>query len=46
MPINIQEASRTPNRLNQKRKSSHYIIIKTLNVQSKESILKSAKEKG
>jgi hypothetical protein len=28
MPMNIQEAYRTPNRLNQKKNSSHYIIIK------------------
>ena len=31
MAINVQEAYRTPNRLDQKRKSSHHIIIKTLN---------------
>jgi hypothetical protein len=30
MPIYIQEAYRTPNRLDQKRKSSSHIIIKTL----------------
>ena len=30
--INAQEASRTPNRLNQKRKSPCHIIIKTLSV--------------
>jgi len=29
MPINIQEAYRTPNRLDQKRISSHHIIVKT-----------------
>jgi hypothetical protein len=28
MPINIQEAYRTPNRLDQKRNSSHYIVIR------------------
>ena len=28
MPINIQEAYRTPNRMDQKRNSSHHIIIK------------------
>ena len=28
MPMNIQEASRIPNRLGQKRNSSHHIIIK------------------
>ena len=30
MPINVQEAYRTPNRLDQKRKSSCHIIMKTL----------------
>jgi hypothetical protein len=29
MPTNIQEAYRTPNRLDQKINSSHHIIIKT-----------------
>jgi hypothetical protein len=32
MPTNIQIAYRTPNRLGQKRNSSHHIIIKTPNV--------------
>ena len=45
MVINAQEAYRTPNRLDQKRKSSHYIIIKTLNAQNKERILKAVREK-
>ena len=36
MPLNIQEAYRTPNRLDQKRNSSHHIIIKTPNAQNKE----------
>jgi hypothetical protein len=31
MTINVQEAYRTPNKWNQKRKSSCHIIIKTLN---------------
>jgi hypothetical protein len=35
MPINIQETYRTSNRLDQKRNSSHHIIIKTLNTLSK-----------
>ena len=34
MPVNIQEAYRTPNRLDQKN-SSHHIIVKTLNAQNK-----------
>ena len=36
MPMNIQEAYRTPNRLDQKRNSSHHIIVKTPNAQDKE----------
>jgi chromosome segregation ATPase len=36
MPMNIQEAYRTPSRLDQKRNSSQHIIIKTPNAQSKE----------
>ena len=40
MDINIQEAYRTPNRMDQKRNSSHHIIIKTPNALNKESILK------
>jgi hypothetical protein len=44
MAINIQEAYRTPSRLEQKRKFSHHIVLKTLNVQNKERILKAARE--
>jgi hypothetical protein len=36
MAININEAYRTPNMLDQETKSSHHIIIKTLYVQNKE----------
>ena len=36
MPINIQEAYRTPNRFDQKRNSSCHIIIKTPNTLNKE----------
>ena len=32
MPMNIQEAYKTPNRLDQKRKSCRHIIIKTPNI--------------
>jgi hypothetical protein len=46
MPINIQEAYRIPNRLDQKRNSSHHIIIKTPNALNKERILKAVREKG
>jgi hypothetical protein len=40
MPMNIEEAYRTPNRLDPKRTSSHHIIVKTPNAQNKERILK------
>jgi hypothetical protein len=46
MPMNIQEAYRTPNRLDQKRNSAHHIIIKTPNALNKERILKAVREKG
>jgi hypothetical protein len=46
MPINIQEAYRTPNRLDQKRNSSQHIIVKTQFAQKKERILKAVREKG
>jgi hypothetical protein len=43
MSMNIQEAYRTPNRLDQKRNSSSHIIIKT-NAQNKERILKAVRK--
>jgi len=46
MPINIQEAYRTLNRLDQKRNSSCHIIVKTPNTQNKERLLKAVREKG
>jgi hypothetical protein len=46
MSMNIQEAYRTPNRLDQKRNSSWHIIIKTPNAQNKERVLKGVREKG
>jgi hypothetical protein len=46
MPINIKEAYRIPNRLYQKRNSSHHRIIKTPNALKKERILKAVREKG
>jgi len=46
MPINKQEAHRTPNILEQKRNYSYHIIVKTPNVQSKERILKAVREIG
>jgi hypothetical protein len=45
MDIKVQEVKRTPNKWGQKRKSSHHIIIKTLNADSKERILKASREK-
>jgi hypothetical protein len=45
MVIKVQEAYRTQNKWDQKRKSSCHIIIKTLNAQNKERILKVAREK-
>ena len=46
MPMNIQGAYRTPNRLDQKRNSSQHIIIRTANTLNKDRILKAVREKG
>jgi hypothetical protein len=46
MPMNIQEAYRTPNRLDQKRNSSLHIIIRTPHALNKERILKAVRGKG
>jgi hypothetical protein len=46
MTIKVRKAHRTSNKWDQKRKSSCHIIIKTLNAESKERILKAAREKG
>jgi hypothetical protein len=47
MTMNIQEAQRTPKRLDQKRNSSGHIIIRTKkNALNKDRILKAVKEKG
>jgi hypothetical protein len=46
IPMNIQEAYRTPNRLDQKRNSLRCIIIRTTNALNKERILKALREKG
>jgi hypothetical protein len=43
--MNIQEANRNPNRLDQKWNSSCHIIVKTPNVQNKERILRAVREK-
>jgi hypothetical protein len=42
MDIKVQKAQRTLNKWDQKRKLSHHKIIKTLNAQNKEGILKAA----
>jgi hypothetical protein len=46
MPMNIQEAYRTPNSLDQKRNSYLHILITTRNALNKERVLKSVREKG
>jgi hypothetical protein len=46
MPINIQEANRTPNILDQKGNSSSHVIVKKPNAQNKGRILKAVREKG
>jgi chromosome segregation ATPase len=45
MPIQVQEASRTPNRLDQNRTTPGHIIIKTTSIENRESILKAVREK-
>ena len=44
IPMNIQEAYRPPNRLNQKRNSSRHIVIKTPNALNKQKILKAVRK--
>jgi hypothetical protein len=46
MSMNIQEAYRTPNRLDQKRNSSRHIIIITTNALNKDRLLKAVRKKG
>jgi hypothetical protein len=43
--MNIHEAYRTPNRLDQKRNSSHHIIIRTTNSINNDKILKAVRGK-
>jgi hypothetical protein len=45
LPIHVQEASRTPNRLDQNKNSPWHIIIKTTSTKNRERILKSVREK-
>jgi hypothetical protein len=46
MPMNIQKAYRTPNRLDQKRNFSQDTINRTTNELNKDRILKAVREKG
>jgi prefoldin subunit 5 len=46
MPMNIQEAYRTPHRLDQKRNFYRFIIIRTTSALNKDRILKEVREKG
>jgi hypothetical protein len=45
MPIQVQEASRTPIRLDQNRATPSHIIIKTTSTENRERILKAVREK-
>jgi hypothetical protein len=45
LPIQVQEASRTPNGLDQNRTSLWHIIIKWTSAENKERILKAVREK-
>jgi transcription antitermination factor NusG len=45
LPIQVQEASRTPNRHDQNRNFPQYIIIKIISTENKERILKALREK-
>ena len=44
--MKVQEAYQTPNRLDQRKKTPRYIIIKTPTIQNKERLVRAAKEKG
>jgi hypothetical protein len=45
LPIRVQEASRTPKRLDQNRTSPWHLIIKTTSTENRERILKAIREK-
>jgi hypothetical protein len=45
MSIQLQEASRTPNRLDQNRNAPLHIIFKKTSTENKERILKTVREK-
>jgi hypothetical protein len=44
MPTQVQEASRTPNRLDRNRTAPQHIIIKTTSTETRERILKAVRE--
>jgi hypothetical protein len=44
MPIDVQEASKTPSRLHQNRTTPQYIIIKTIRTETRERILKAIRK--
>jgi hypothetical protein len=46
MPMQVQEASRTPNRLDQNRTAPRHIIIKTTSTENRERILKVVRRKN
>jgi hypothetical protein len=45
LPIHVQEASRTPNKLGQYRNSPQHIIIETTSTENRQRILKAVREK-
>jgi hypothetical protein len=45
MPIQIQKASKTPNKYDQNRTAPHHIIVKTTSLENKERKLKAVREK-
>jgi hypothetical protein len=46
MPIQVQEASRTPSRLDQNRATQQHIIIKTTSTENRRRILKDVERKN
>jgi hypothetical protein len=46
MPVEVLDAYRIPNKLDQEKKFPFHIIFKTLNLQNKENVLKTAKKKA
>jgi phosphopantetheine adenylyltransferase len=46
MPIQIQKASRTSNRVEQNRTTPQHIIIKTMSTENRERLLRAVREKN